>query len=480
MNRYRNTLFLLLFLTPLAWAADIYQTDIPLIIKKPGTYFLKENIVYKHSDAAIIIKANNVVLNFETFSLTLSKHKATGILVENASEFVIIGDTIINTSSRKQQGHGIKIVKSNIGLIQNSFTIRNRNGLFIKKSNGIQVQNSDFSHAAQSGALVQESTIVAFDNCVFADNNNGLTLSGANKDILITNSSFPSSTFSNLNVQQVDGMIVDNCSFTNIGGASTKLNLVQFGDANPEQACNDVIFSNCTIINRPAHLPTLGNTAPEGLGIYQGSGFLVDSCVIDIDNTNQDPDADLSGIHISNPGLGINGTIASNVIVRNCIIQGPATDGLYPDIGSSGVVLENNLVTGALKDGIFLAGTTASTVVGNTVVNNGTNGIFVGEVSSSNAIIDNVVNNNGFNPISASLPPIGNGIAIASDSPMNTVQGNTVFNNAIYGIDDQGANNQIIGNIAYANATNNYHTAIGVIIVSTAGAATLTGANISA
>jgi len=217
------------------------------------------------------------------------------------------------------------------------------------------------------------------------------------------------------------------------------------------------------------HTPTLGNTAPEGITIFNGTGFLIDSCIIDIDNTDQDPDADLSGIHP---------IATSNTIIRNSIFQGPATNGIYPDEDSSGIVIENNLVSGALKDGIFLAATTASTVVGNTVINNGTNGIFLGEVSSSNVISNNVVNGNGFNPIASSIPPIGNGIAIATDSSMNIIQGNTVFNNAVNGIDDQGTNNQIINNIAYGNAGNNFSPA--TIIVSTPGSATLAGANISA
>jgi parallel beta-helix repeat protein len=484
MTHSHNKLLLLLFFTfllvPLAYATDISQSDIPFVIEESGEYNLIENIHYDKSDSAITIKkANNVTLNFNNFSLKLSNHKSTGVLVKKSSEFTITGDAIKNVSSRMQKSNGITIEKSNNGLIQNVFTINNRNGLSIDDSSGITVQNSTFSHATKSGALVEHSTDIAFDDCVFADSHNGLTLSGANKDIVLTNSAFPSASFSNLNVQQVDGMMVDNCSFTNRGGSSKKPNLVQFGDANPEQLANDVIFRNCTIINRASETQS-DNPAPEGLGIYQGSGFIVDFCVIDIDNTNQDPAADLSGIHISNPGLGVNGTVASNVIIRNSIIQGPATDGLYPDVGTSGVLIENNLVSGALKDGIFLAGTTGATVIGNTVINNGTNGIFVGETSTSNAIIGNVVNGNGFNPINSSLPPVGNGIAIASDSSTNTVQGNTVFNNAVNGIDDEGTNNQIFGNTAYANASNNYHSATDTITISSSGSAALVGTNISA
>lgn len=482
MKRPINVLFLLLIfnlLSTAAYATDIHQGDIPLTITLPGQYVVQENLTYGQSGSAITIKANDVELDFGSFSLTLTNHKATGILVDGASAFIIKGNVIKNTSSKKRKGEGIHIAHANNGMIDNITAIHHHNGLSIKKSHGIQIQNSTFVHAIHAGSFVKDSTGIAFNNCTFTHSHNGLTFHGNNEDCRIINCEFPSARFSNLNVQQVNGMIIENCSFTNDGGDAAKPNLVQFGGANPKDICNDIIMRNCTIINRPSHTPHLGNTAPEGLGIYQGSGFLVESCVIDIDNTNQDPDADLSGIHISNPGLGANGTIASNVIIRNCVIQGPATDGVYPDVGSSGVVIENCLVTGALKDGIFLAGTSASTVANNTVVNNGTNGIFVGETSTSNAISGNIVNSNGTNPILTSIPPFGNGIAIASDSSMNIIQGNTVFNNAVNGIDDQGTNNQIYNNTAYANANNNYNAATDIIIVSNPGNPALTAANIA-
>ncbi len=261
-------------------------------------------------------------------------------------------------------------------------------------------------------------------------------------------------------------MIIENSTFNNNGGDSTKANLMQFGEEDTALVNNNVIIRNSNIINRPE---LGGNTAPEGLVIFNGSGFLIDSSIFNIDNTGQDPELDLSAIH----PIG-----TSNMIIRNSIFQGPATNALYPDENSSNIVIENNLVSEALKNGIFLAATTASTVVGNTVVNNGTNGIFIGEASSSNAIVNNIVNNNGFTPISSSAAPIGNGIAIASDSSKNIIEGNAVFNNAVNGIDNEGTNNKIFGNEAFGNGNKNYFPTTGIVI-SNAGSATLAGANIS-
>lgn len=461
---------------------SIWQHDIPFVIKKSGEYTLRENVSYMGSQNAITIVADNVKLDLEGHFIKLTNNNATGILVNNVSEFTITSDAIYNVSLLTQNGIGIHVIGSVKGLIENILTQNNFDGLLIEDSSNIRIKNSQFLDALDAGALVMGAENIHFDACVFNGSGNGLAFKGLNQDCTIIDSDFPDAVFQNLYVQQISGLIVENCSFTNTttGSSPTKPALVQFGDALLTQTCSDVIMKNCTIVNRPSHAPTLGNTAPEGIGIYNGSGFLVDSCVIDIDNTNQDPAADLSGIHISNPGLGASGTIASNVIIRNCIVQGPATDGIYPDVGTSNVVIEDCLVTGALKDGIFLAGTTACTVKNNTVTNNQTNGIFVGETSVSNAIYGNTVNSNGSNPIVLSLDPMGNGISIASDSSNNIVYSNVVFNNAVNGINDQGTGNQIFNNTAYAHPSGNYVSATDMIITGTPGSPTTTAENISA
>lgn len=456
----------------------IFQRDIPLVITTSGKYKLAETVFYKGTGNAITIRADGVKLSLGAFSLKLADRSSAGIYVDSVSDFLIDSDAIATTTTTNAV-NGIFIFNSRKGRVCNVLTANTNDGLQIDGSADIQIQKSRFFNASDAGARVHASSAVTFAKCVFDGGDNGLVFYGENKNCTISGCTFPSANFSNLLVQQMDGMFVQDCSFTNTTGDPAKLNLVQFGDAAPEQACHDILMKNCTLINRPAHTPVLGNTAPEGLGIYQGSGFLVESCLIDIDNTNQDPAADLSGIHISNPGLGTSGVVASNVIIRNCVVQGLATDGFYPDIGSTGVVIEGCLATGALKDGIFLAGTSASTVAGNTVVSNGTNGIFLGEASVSNTIKNNIVNSNGFTPISTSLLPLGNGISIASDSSKNIVQGNEVFNNSMNGISDQGTGNQIWSNSAYANGTKNYDSAVDIIITSTPGSSTLTAGNVT-
>lgn len=426
----------------------IKQGDIPLVIHKPGEYVLKEDVCYSGDNAAITIEGNDVKLSLDNFSITLLDADATGILVSNVSEIVIESDAIINTSDDTQCGYGIHISGANKVLLLNIYTVNHFDGLFVENSSDVTVLQSQFLDPANAGAYVFASTNVVFNDCVFSGSaNNGLIFTDANQDCSILNCEFPDAEFTNLLVQQINGMMVDNCSFTNNGGDPTKPNLVQFGDANtPDQVANDIIFKNCTIVNRP---PADGNTAPEGLGLYNVSGVLVDSCVIDIDNTGQPQEIDLSSIHIGN-GSGIQ--IGTNVTIRNTISQGPATDGYYPDIGSTNIVIDSCLAANALKDGIFLAGTSASVVINCTVVNNGTNGVFIGEASFDNAILNNVIIQNGFNIITPitdpSLPPRGNGIGITIDSSNNLIQDNKIFENQ-RNIKDFGTNNQFVNNTVF-------------------------------
>lgn len=422
----------------------IRQKDIPITIQQPGEYILEKNISYNGAGAAITIAADNVTLNVKNFSLQLTNPKATGIVVNGVSEIVIKSDAIINTSKQSQTGNGIRVSNANNVLIENISTENHFNGLSISHSSDVSILHSQFLNPTNTGAIVIGSTNVQFDGCRFAGSaKNGLRFTGANQDCSLLNSEFPSAQFSNLLVQRMKGMNVDNCSFTNTSGDPSKANLVQYGDVGPLQIATNVIFTNCTIVNRPA---PGGNTSPEGLALYNVSGVLVDSCIIDIDNTGTDPAADLSSIHVGN-GSGVQ--VGSNVTIRNTISEGPAMDGFYPDIGSTNVVMDNCLVSNALKDGIFIAGSSACVVQNCSVVNNKTNGIFIGEVGSNNAVLNNVVTQNGFDPIVSSVPPIGNGIAIASDSSYNLIQNNQVFTNAVANINDNGTNDVIVDNTTF-------------------------------
>src|SRR5579871_441626 len=194
MPFYRNPFSLFIFFicctTHLLYGVDINQSDIPFVITESGTYNLIENVTYGGHKNAITIKANNVVLNLNTFSITLS-HDAIGVFAKNVSDFMISNGSIENKHNSSKKGSGINIVNANKGIIHNIATVNNRNGLFINNSHNIQVDNSAFFHATKSGVWVKNSEIINFDTCVFAQCNNGLTLKGTNRDCNLMNSDFP-------------------------------------------------------------------------------------------------------------------------------------------------------------------------------------------------------------------------------------------------------------------------------------------------
>ena len=206
-------------------------------------------------------------MDLNNFSIKLTKSKATGISVKNASEIAIKNDVIKNVSSKNQKGNAIHVSNANKVFLDTIFTENNLNGLLIENSTDVIVLHSQFLNPRNSGASVLASTNVTFDTCVFSGSaNNGLIFSGQNQDCTVIHCEFPNAEFTNLLVQQINGMVVDTCSFTNTVGDPGKANLVQFGDVNtPEQVANDIRFINSTIINRPA---PGGNTFPEGLGLY--------------------------------------------------------------------------------------------------------------------------------------------------------------------------------------------------------------------
>jgi hypothetical protein len=94
--------------------------------------------------------------------------------------------------------------------------------------------------------------------------------------------------------------------------------------------------------------------------------------------------------------------------------------------------------------------------------------------------MNNIVSSNGATPIVSSLLPFGNGISIASDSSSNLFQGNSLFNNATDGLNDQGTGNRIFSNTAYGNGANNYVSATDTIVIVVPGGTATAGANLSA
>ncbi len=445
----------------------IRQEDIPFTIKCPGEYTLGEDINFDKVGAAITVSSNDVKLHLKTFSITTSTSGSVGILVTNpsgetVSEVTIQSDAISN-SSESSIGSGILLLNTNKVLIDNVFIENYLNNLDIQNSSDVRVLNSQFLNGSSAGANVSGSTNVVFEGCVFNDNLNGINFNSASQDCSVFNCSFPNSGSTNLFAAEINGLIIENSTFSNTGDTNQS-NLVQLGDTT-NTAANNVIVRNSTFTN----LSTT-NTFPEGLDIQNGSGFLIESCVFLNNNVNQPFDSDLSGIHFGGAGASVFG-----VTVRNCVIQGPAIDGIYPDIGSSNGLVEHCVAAGSLKDGILANGTNNTTIQYNTAVSCGINGIALGQGSSSCAVLNNVSSGNG-----------NDGIFIQGAIPQqfpasseNLVQFNATFSNGNFGIEDQGDNDRIFSNTAYNNTAGNYFVAANTPL-NAPGDATTAGANLNA
>ncbi len=458
--------------------------SVPFPITASGTYQLQNNVTFTPTalnPVAIPISASNVVLDLGNFSITYldgtpNTLPATGIIVKPSfSDIIIQNGSLLNTKANQANDFGIIIQGANKVNVSKVHTDGSSIGLDVENSTDVRVYGSQFSNAnpagasTPSGAFVSGSTDVVFDTDVFNNDGFGIffndagvtTAGGLNQDCKVVNCSIPNAATQNLVALQLNGLLIDSCLFGN-NTTSNTTNLVQLGGGASDQIVNDAIVRNSSFTNA---LTGLANgTAQEGLLIAQGQNFLVDSNVFLNNNLGQDKVCqDFSGIHVAGQGVPVAG-----FVIRNNVVQGPAIDGIYPDIGSSNGLIEYNLTTGVQKDGILLDGTSFTTVQYNTSSNNGRNGIGLAQTSTFNTIWYNVASGNGVDGIFIStggLNPAGCPGGPFDPSTNNSVQHNQVAGNGNFGVENQGGcTNEVWYNTAFSNTNGNYfperHTVI--------------------
>jgi hypothetical protein len=256
---------------------EIKQADLPYIISQPGHYCVNTNLTYIGTGAAIsIINVENVKLTFNTATLTLTNASATGISVLNATEVTIEGDSIKNIAVTPT-GYGIDIQQSDAVTLNNLVLISHFDGLHIISSTTVAAKNLSIERCGNTGAFVQTSKNINFEQVAFNANAIGLHFYGdatttPNKDCTVSNGTFLNSTGTHsLFAQQIIGLLVDNCSCS-LDALNVAVTLAQFGDtSNASLIAHDVIIQNSIF----AH-----SVSATGLRFQQARRFTLDTVVV--------------------------------------------------------------------------------------------------------------------------------------------------------------------------------------------------------
>ncbi|MBS0636626.1 MAG: right-handed parallel beta-helix repeat-containing protein [Verrucomicrobia bacterium] len=430
---------------------------VPFTITEPGKYCVTKNLVYNGDLAAITVHADNVTINFHNHSLTLNNSQAKGILVENASEFTLENDIIEGSALFKTSSSAaVELSGVHKALLTNIYTHNTTKGVVIQNSDDIFIENSFFTaHEGVSapttttigaGIWIDTSSAVTIDGCDFegatlssplptAEAANAVLVQGASRNIAIQNSSF-SNWLSTITLNQVTGVLLDNCSL-DASSLSTS-NLLEVGSTTAE--ANDIAIRNCTLRQ------STQVAGFDGIFFLNGSGCIMENVIVDVASA---PDADPSpyvpaSIHV---GCAVNGHVTcspkleySNIMATNCIVRATNQYGLRIENGAF-IQFSDSQFTGSSLSNILLDGD----VDGNHISLYGANNCIIKDSTITSASgsdpavhINPGADNNGIFGCEISGNS-GAGLRIEQYALKTFVRDNNVFANNGNGIDDQEA-----------------------------------------
>ncbi len=352
--------------------------QLPCSITQPGKYSVMQNLSYSGTGPAIQVSADNVSINFHNYSLTLQNAAAVGILAQNIQEFSLENEVILGTATQP-----IQLVNVSKGTISNVYTASR---IQITNSSDIEVSYSHFNQG--DGILVQDSSHISIDSCTF--NINGITIEGASKEVIITNSSFRGCENA-IYAASVDGMLIENCKLT---GSNTSKTLIQLGSS--DTSADDVIIRNSNLIQNEQA------TGFDGILFVQGTGCLLESLVIDT---------------VADAAIHINGNY-QDVVASSSIIKGSNINGLFIETGSE-IVFDGCQISESAGSNVKMLEALSCTIK-NCMIFDGDNGIHIDSTTGGgkNSVSNNYIyNNKNF------------GILI-DDMRKNSVINNRVWSNA--------------------------------------------------
>lgn len=384
---------------------------VPIVINEPGKYCVVNDLVYNGTASAILVKADNVSINFQNHSLTLTDSNAQGIHVLDVNEFelqndVIKGSAIFKTSTSA----AVHLENVNKATLKNIYTKNTTKGIEIENSSNVRVEFSQveahegvvqlvFPSPATlagtgngAGIWIEGSQGVTVDSCAFvgADlvfdpsrTSFGLHVEGSSENITLTNSTF-TDWLGSIHVLNVNGMLIDHC--VAIASPVSNLNLVQLGSCDAENKANDVIIRNSNFVQ---HTAVQGF---DGILAVGGSGCLFENLLIDT-VSDDIPNGYLpSAIHIGSTGCDA----FENLLAKNCIVKGVNGRTIHIENGVK-AIFDACQISGGTNVNILMNAAT-DCAIKNSMVHDGDNGIFIdtpsgaGKNSIENCLVyDNTV-----------------------------------------------------------------------------------------
>lgn len=281
---------------------------VPFCIEKPGKYCVTRDLCYYGHGAAILVKANNVTINFANHDLLLKENDAVGVKAEGVEELTLENDKIytpeVSTNSASAAVHlkdCTKVLLDNL-LTQNTFF-----GVLIDNCDDVKLQNSrgekhiggsfpDLSAAVK----VVNSRQVTVDNCTFLGPGNGLleenTYVGGSSTTVLVGDVLDSDTPAS------DDVKIINSSFEQVDGGVTSF------------LCNKLLIEKCVFDAMTMSYTTYAARPFEVLVIF------VDDEVVDVIVPDPAP-------FFPDPGASLNSLISlgssKDVVVRDNTLKGP-------------------------------------------------------------------------------------------------------------------------------------------------------------
>jgi len=430
-------------------------SEVPFKITKPGSYCVTKDFTITSDDYAILIQADNVILDLGGHTLTLAiDNYVGGIIIDERSNVTIKNGIIIGN----HQTVGVFANSSQNIFIENVIFDALYIGLYLLSTNNITITNCVFQNMnvnidefTSFGILNLSSSNGVIENSFFI-NNNGLssdpgfciffTYDDPTNVVIPSNWMVKNSQFidSFVSLFNVNGLLIDNITST-ITDPTFNLNFIVFGrglDRNGVMStANDVILRNSTFTNR--------NAGPgfDGVLIISCNNITLDNVAIDMNATNGDE----IGAPF-NASLHFGDLVADAIVngakINKVLINNTPNIGITIEKGSTGIVIDNTVITGAQEADILILEANNNVIkncdlVGsNELISGNRNGIAVTGSAKNNFIVNNNITGNG-----------GTAILFDADTTNNLAKNNNVVGNGA-GIVDNG-NNLLVDNNEFDN-----------------------------